>query len=457
MLQNPHFYNRTIRKIVIAFGTMFNDIEVVRYLKDGTPKERFKVPLSFGPKEKYLTRILSDPHLTKSIASTLPRISFNLDSMNYDASRKQMTTLKNFSNTNNVFKSQYVPVPYDFTFTMSIFVRNIEDGTQIIEQILPFFTPDFTVTVDFISSMEKKYDMPVILNSVSNTIEYEGDMSATRVIVWDLEFTAKANIWPAVRSDGINGKYIRYANGNIFDTSNNKLVSVMVTPVPLNAEPDDEYDFNTDINEYFEGKYGNVNMAPLPGAGQGLVDTPEPATLSVLGIPFNPGAALDLDGYSLSPGLYRKKYEGYFGDDVNWFNNRKPLHGMSDNILSFSLSNYDDTFSMQWIGYFRPAVSGNYNFWLLSDDSSYLWIGQNALSGFTPENSIVNNGSEHPAGFAHNTNSVILEAGKFYPIRIQMGDNIADEVLQVFYGLANDFGGRNFNSKIYYNNITLGF
>ena len=457
MLQNPHFYNRTIRKIVIAFGTMFNDIEIIRYMKDGTPKERFKVPLSFGPKEKYLTRILSDPSLTKSVATTIPRISFNLDAVSYDSSRKQQSTLKNFSISNNVFKSQYVPVPYDFTFTMSIFVRNIEDGTQIIEQILPFFTPDFTVTVDFISSMERKYDMPVILNSVSTSTEYEGDMSSTRVVVWDLEFTAKAYIWPAVRSDGNNGKYIRFANGNIYDTSNNKLVNVLVTPKPLNAEPTDDYDFNTDITEYFEGKYGDVNMAPLPGAGSGLYDTPNPSSLGLLGTPVDPGGVMELDGYSLSPGLYRKKYDGYFADNVNWFDGRVPMHGMADNIISFNMSQFDDQFSMQWLGYFKPAVSGNYNFWLVSDDASYMWIGQNALSGYTAANATVNNAGLHPSGWATNTNSLILEADKFYPIRIQMGDNIADETLQLFYGLAGEFGSRNFNTKIYYNNISLGF
>lgn len=457
MLQNPHFYNRTIRKIVIAFGTMFNDIEIIRYMKDGTPKERFKVPLSFGPKEKYLTRILSDPNLTKSVATTLPRISFNLDAMTYDSSRKQISTLKNFSNSEGVFKGQYVPVPYDFTFTMSIFVRNIEDGTQVIEQILPFFTPDFTVTVDFISSMEKKYDMPVILNSVSTSVEYEGDMSSTRVVVWDLEFTAKAYIWPAVRSDGNNGKYIRYANGNIYDTANNKLVKILVTPDPLNAEPTDDYDFNTDITEFFEGKYGTVNMAPLPGAGTGIIDTPVPAVLGVLGTPFDPGAAMDLDGYSLSAGLYRRKYENYFNDDVNWFKNTTPLHGMADNVLAFAVSNVEDGFSMEWKGYFRPQVTGTYNFWTYSDDASYLWIGQNALSGYTPENALINNGSEHPSQWANNTNSVLLEGGKYYPIRIQMGDDIADEVMQVFYGLAGENGSRNFNAKLYYNNISLGF
>jgi hypothetical protein len=256
MLSNPHFYNRTIRKVVVAFGSMFNDIEVVRFLKDGTPKERFKVPLTYGPKEKYLTRITSDPSLTKSIATVVPRISFNLDGMTYDASRKQITTLKNFGISGGTFASQYVPVPYDFTFSMSLYVRNTEDGTQILEQILPFFTPDFTVTIDFISAMDQKYDMPVILNSVSSSIEYEGDMLNTRLVLWDLEFTAKGYIWPAVRADGANGKLIRYANTNFYNDSNMevKLVNILTTLDPTNAEPDDEYGFNESITEYFAGK-----------------------------------------------------------------------------------------------------------------------------------------------------------------------------------------------------------
>ena len=201
MLGNAHFYNRTIRKVVTAFGTIFNDIQLVRYNKAGTVAfEKFKVPLSYGPKEKYLTRITSDPNLLKSISTVVPRISFELTGMAYDPSRKQNSLLQNFSQTNTGFKTQYVPVPYDFSFSLTVFVRNTEDGTQIAEQILPFFTPDFTVTVDFIQDMEQKYDMPIILNSVNTTTEYEGDMSTTRLITWDLEFTVKGYIWPPVKS-----------------------------------------------------------------------------------------------------------------------------------------------------------------------------------------------------------------------------------------------------------------
>ena len=221
MLGNAPFYNRTIRKIVVAFGTVFNDIYVVRYTKDGvTAKETIKVPLNWGAKEKYITRITSDPSLTKSIATTLPRISFEMTGMSYDSSRKLPTTVRNFSANNSTsVKTQYVPVPYNFDFSLSIYVRNTEDGTQILEQILPFFTPDFSVTVDFVPAMDPKYDMPIILNSVSNEVDYEGDMMATRMIIWNLEFTAKSHIWPPVKT----GKVITTANTNLYIQPNSLL------------------------------------------------------------------------------------------------------------------------------------------------------------------------------------------------------------------------------------------
>ena len=221
MLGNAPFYNRTIRKIVVAFGTVFNDIYVVRYTKDGlTAKETIKVPLNWGAKEKYVTRLTSDPTLTKSIATTLPRISFDMTGMSYDSSRKLPSTMRNFSANNATsIKSQFVSVPYNFDFSLSIYVRNTEDGTQILEQILPFFTPDFSVTVDFIPSMEPKYDMPIILNSVSNEVDYEGEMMTTRMIIWNLEFTAKGHIWPPVKT----GKVITSANTNIFIEPNSLL------------------------------------------------------------------------------------------------------------------------------------------------------------------------------------------------------------------------------------------
>jgi len=220
MLNNPHFYNRTIRKIVVGFGSMFNNIQLVRYSKDGlTAHDITKVPLNYGAKEKYIVRINTDPTLTKSIATTVPRMSFDLVGVQYDSSRKQQTTLQNFAFASSKMKTQYAPIPYNFDFSLSIYVRNTEDGTQILEQILPFFTPDFTITIDFIEDMDQVYDMPVMLNSVSPEIDYEGDLMSTRLIIWNLNFTAKAYIWPPVIQD--NGGLILQANANIYTDSTN--------------------------------------------------------------------------------------------------------------------------------------------------------------------------------------------------------------------------------------------
>ena len=228
MLGNAQFYHRTIRKMVVVFGTMFNDLEIVRYTQSGLPREKQKVPLSYGPKERYLTQITSDPNLIKSINTVVPRMSFNLDSLEYDLSRKQVSTLQNFAAaTNNGVSTQYLPVPYNFEFSLSIYVRNTEDGTQILEQILPFFTPDFNVVVDFIPAMDQKYNVPIILNSVASTVEYEGGMSdgTTRLIIWDLTFTAKSFIWPPVKS----GKIINAANTNLnIDLTSRQLQKVYV-------------------------------------------------------------------------------------------------------------------------------------------------------------------------------------------------------------------------------------
>jgi len=228
MLGNAQFYHRTIRKMVVVFGTLFNDLEIVRYTQAGVPKEKWKVPLTYSPKERFLTAITSDPTLTRSINTIVPRMSFNLDSLEYDVQRKQVSTLRNFArNDDTTVSTQFVPIPYNFQFSLSIYVRNTEDGTQILEQILPFFTPDFNVTVDFIPEMDQKYNVPIILDSVASTVEYEGALNegSTRLILWDLTFTAKGYIWPPVKSS----KYIKSANTNtMIDLTTKDLQKVYV-------------------------------------------------------------------------------------------------------------------------------------------------------------------------------------------------------------------------------------
>lgn len=217
MLGNNHYYNRTIRKVVVAFGTLFNDLVLVRYNKAGTVEyERTRVPLSYGAKEKYITRLTTDPTLTKSINVYVPRISFDLVGLEYDSSRKFNTINRNFGQqADGSVAASYAPIPYNFNFELAIYVRNTEDGTQILEQILPFFTPDFTVTVDLLPKIGRKYDMPVILDSVTPQVDYEGDMSTTRLIIWNLSFTVKGYIFPPVSTVGM----IEQANTGIYSDS----------------------------------------------------------------------------------------------------------------------------------------------------------------------------------------------------------------------------------------------
>lgn len=205
------FYNRIIRKMVVAFGHIFNEIDLIRYNNNlSTEYERIKVPLIYSPKEKFITRLFSDPELTRSINTALPRMGFEILGYTFDSTRKSITTLKNFgtTTTSGQITTQYVGVPYDMDFTLSIYTRNIEDGTQIIEQILPYFTPDYIVTINFIDGVPASTkDIPFILTSIDNSIEYESDFTSTRLITWSLNFTAKMFFFgPVSKSKLIMGK-----------------------------------------------------------------------------------------------------------------------------------------------------------------------------------------------------------------------------------------------------------
>ena len=135
-------YNRIIRKLVVGFGNLFNDIKLVRYNPDLTEAERFLIPIAYATKERYVMRLEDDLNLDKKIQVALPRMSFEMTGMNYDTSRKQNTNVRNYAQSANGAVGQYNPVPYDFDFNLYLYVRNIEDATQVLEHVLPFFTPD---------------------------------------------------------------------------------------------------------------------------------------------------------------------------------------------------------------------------------------------------------------------------------------------------------------------------
>jgi hypothetical protein len=168
------YYPRIIRKLVVGFGNLFDDITLVRYNPDQTEAERFIVTIAYATKEKYVQRLEGDANLDKKVQMTLPRMSFEMNGLTYDASRKQNTNIKNFSNASGTVKSQYNPVPYNFDFSLYVYVRNVEDGTQIIEHILPYFTPDYTIKLNLIPEMGIIKEVPVVLNSTSYEVEYEG-------------------------------------------------------------------------------------------------------------------------------------------------------------------------------------------------------------------------------------------------------------------------------------------
>ena len=197
------FYHQTIRKYVAAFGTLFNDINIERKNSSGTVVERVKVPLAYGPRQKWILALSDTTDQRRVLATRLPRIRFSLTGVSYDSVRKLNTVIRNVAantaSTGSVL-SQYNPVPYNFDFELFILVNNAEDGTQILEQILPFFTPEFTVTINTIPDMGIKADVPIVLNSASQYDEYEGELATRRTIIWTLSFLLKGFVYPDVKS-----------------------------------------------------------------------------------------------------------------------------------------------------------------------------------------------------------------------------------------------------------------
>ena len=202
------FYHQTIRKYVAAFGTLFNDINVERKNSAGTVLEKIKVPLAYGPKQKWILALQETSASRKVIATRTPRMGFAFTGVAYDSTRKLNTLGRNVAantalSTTTSLLTQYNPVPYNFDFELFILVNNAEDGTQILEQILPYFTPEFTVTINTIPDMGIKADVPIILNSASQSDEYEGELATRRTIIWTLSFLLKGFIYPDIKSSAV--------------------------------------------------------------------------------------------------------------------------------------------------------------------------------------------------------------------------------------------------------------
>ena len=211
------YYHSSIKKYVALFGTLFNDIIINREDESGDIIQSLKVPIMYAPRDKMLARIREHPDLTRPMSTVLPRMSFAITDISYDNTRKLTTTGRIYkrASANNTPATVYNPVAYTIGFDLNIFSHTIEDGTKIVETILPFFTPDWTVTAQLLPDAEVTMDIPVLLKNVAHDDAYEGDYSERRTIVWTLSFDMSVYFYGPVR----HPKIIKVANTNFFASS----------------------------------------------------------------------------------------------------------------------------------------------------------------------------------------------------------------------------------------------
>ena len=254
-----YFYNESMRRMTIGFGQIFNNIQIKRRDSSGNITQSIKVPLAYAPKEKFLARLDAQPNLSeREFAITLPRMSFEITGISYDSSRK-LTRVQKFKHVKSgadskVLNFNYVPVPYNISYNLYSFTASAEAGLQIIEQILPFFQPDFTVTVNAIPELDIKRDIPIVLNSVNYEDTYSGDFSQRRAVIYTLGFTAKTYLFGPASTQ----KVIKETQSDIYtdtDTTNKaREERIIVVPNPTSADADDDFGFTTTITNFTDGK-----------------------------------------------------------------------------------------------------------------------------------------------------------------------------------------------------------
>lgn len=220
MLNNKTFYNGTIRKTIVAFGSLFSNIYIERKKDDsvsGEVVQKLQVPLAYAPKEKWIVRLDSDPNLEQNTYTTLPRMSFEITGYSYDPQRKlnRMNQIKCGGGSQNV-NVLYTPVPYNLDISLYILTKTQEDALQIIEQILPTFTPEYTLSINAVEDMHVVIDVPTVLNSVSVSDEYDGDFQTRRFVLHTLTFQMKVNLFGGISQQGV----IDTVNGNITESAN---------------------------------------------------------------------------------------------------------------------------------------------------------------------------------------------------------------------------------------------
>ena len=231
MLNNKPFYHRVFRKAIVAFGALFSDIKIERADKTGTVIQTLDVPIAQAPKEKWIVRIDADPNLDQHTYITLPRMSFEITGIAYDPSRKinRLNRVMCPGNNNGDSKYAWAPVPYNIDISLYILTKTQEDAFQIVEQILPFFTPDFTIGIRSVEDMNIVHDIPIILNSISQQDDYDGDFQTRRFITYTLTFTMKLNLYGPINNAGLITKTIvdiGDINNSLIDPDQSALITV---------------------------------------------------------------------------------------------------------------------------------------------------------------------------------------------------------------------------------------
>ena len=202
-------YNQIIRKCVVGFGTLFNNLEIRKFNEDGSVYQRMKVPFAYGPRQKFLARLTEQPDLGRPNAITLPRMSFEMTGMSYDPSRKQSPVQYCLTNEDaEGVKKTYVPVPYNLEFELNILSKTQDDCLQIVEQIVPYFQPSFNLSIRLVEEAGIVKDVPIVMNDISFEDDYQGDFDTRRALVYTLRFTVKTYIYGPTSDTGLIKKAI---------------------------------------------------------------------------------------------------------------------------------------------------------------------------------------------------------------------------------------------------------
>jgi len=257
-----HFYNEGMRKLTIAFGQLFNNVILQNKSSTGAITKRYKVPLAYAPKEKFLVRLDEQANLeNREFAVTLPRMGFEITGLSYDSSRKlnKMNKVRRVksSEEGKVQNFNWNPVPYNVNFSLYSFTATAENGLQIIEQILPWFQPEYTVTMKVVPEMDIVRDIPIVLNSVNYEDSYNGDFTRRRAVIYTLNFTAKTYLYGPMH----NNKVIKTVQDDLYtdtDTTNKaREERITITPNPTTADADDDFGFTTNIQFFDDSKKYN--------------------------------------------------------------------------------------------------------------------------------------------------------------------------------------------------------